>query len=235
MENNEELIFLIAVLVASNGYAWYKYRQEKGKRDKIIRENTLLLADNAIMEADDLKFQLQPHTINNILANLKALSNNLNRGMDALSIMLEYILYYGNQDFVTVEEEIKYLKNYLTMNRLFIMQMDSIRVDDSGLNELAPAFRKKCIPHLITGYFLENAFKHGDLQHPEFLQVMLVLDDKKFEIKVMNKIKKEEPIGSSGIGLSNMRKRLNLLVPGKYKIRSGIDGNAYTSYLKILL
>lgn len=234
MEINEELIILIVGLIATNGFLLYKYNQEKGKRDKIIHENTRLLADNAKMEADDLKFQLQPHTINNILANLKVLSNKLNRGMDALSVILEYILYHGNQDLVSVEEEMKYLKNYLDMNDLFISRIDSIRVDDSGLNRQSSSYRAKCIPHLITGYFFENAFKHGDIHHPQFLKVKLLLDEKRFEMIVINKIRTNQPARSGGLGLTNMSKRLDLLLPGKYQIASGIVGDEYQAHLKIM-
>ncbi len=233
MEKNEELIILIAVLAVSNFYFWYKLSQEKSKRDKLKRENSRLIADNAKMEADDLKFRLQPHTINNILANLKVLSNKLNRGMDALSIMLEYILYHGKQDLVSVEEEMHYLRNYLNLNDLFISQIDSIKVDDSGLNQQVSTFKSKCIPHLITGYFLENAFKHGDIHHPQFLAVKLLLDEEKFEMIVTNKIKSAVASKKGGIGLNNMNKRLDLLVPGKHKIASRIEEDQYEAYLKI--
>jgi LytS/YehU family sensor histidine kinase len=235
MENNEELIYLIAALVGTTGYYFYKYKDEKSKRDKVIRENSRLLADNAKMEADDLKFQLQPHTLNNILASLKVLSNKLNRGMDSLSGILEYILYYGNTHFVSVADEIKYIRLYLGLNDLFINQIDSIKFDDSDVNKQSLLYNAKCMPHLVTAYFIENAFKHGDVNHPDFLKVKLYLDDRKFSINVTNKIKNRPSDNHKGLGLTNMKKRLDLLMPGKAELINQSNDQEYIASLVLQL
>jgi len=84
------------------------------------KENSKLQADNALIEAEKLKFQLEPHTLNNLLANLMAISSKLNRGMEALSEILEYIIYKGNAHFVSGEDEVTFIKKYLTAYYYFL-------------------------------------------------------------------------------------------------------------------
>jgi two-component system LytT family sensor kinase len=165
MENNA---FLIIVLIAIGIWLYIKLKKARKERDEIAIENRNLIADNALLEAEHLKFQLQPHTLNNILANLKVIASKLNKGMDSLSETLDYILYKGNTHLVSVEDELNFIKKYLALNDLFTSEIDSIKTDNSQVKTTSKYYTTKCIPHLITAYFIENAFKHGDVNHPEF-------------------------------------------------------------------
>ena len=91
----------------------------------------------------------------------------------------------------------------------------------------------ECIPHLITAYFLENAFKHGDLNHPEFLRIYISLKNNRFELVVINRVKMNYREKKSGIGLNNMHKRLNLLMQGKFEIKNSCNEEIYQSTLII--
>ncbi|MCF8423851.1 MAG: histidine kinase [Bacteroidia bacterium] len=234
MENNQEFIIIALVSLSISVWLYFKFKNERKLKEKLSKDYTRLMADNALLEAEHLKFQLQPHTLNNILANLKAISNKLNRGMDSLSDTLEYILYKGNKHLVSVEDELDFIKRYLALNDLFISEIDSIKVNDSGVNKSSKQYKDLCIPHLITAYFIENAFKHGDVNHPQFLNIIIRLTDNEFYMSVTNRIKDNYmPKSNGGLGLKNMNKRLELLMDKKYKIDSSKSESNYTSTLTI--
>ena len=234
MKNNEEFIFIALACLLISVWLYFKFKNERKKKEKLSRAYTKLMADNTLLEAEQLKFQLQPHTLNNILANFKAISNKLNRGMDSLSDTLEYILYKGNKHLVSVEDELHFIKRYLALNDLFISEIDSIKVDESEVNKSSKPYKALCIPHLITAYFIENAFKHGDVNHPEFLKIKIRLTGNEFYMSVTNRIRVNYISKSNGgIGLKNMNKRLELLMDKKYAIDCFKSESDYTSTLVI--
>lgn len=234
----DHYIIIVVIIILSFFLCTWFYRMFKVERkrgEQISKENSILLADNALLEVDHLRFQLQPHTINNILANLKLLANKLNRGMDSLSETLDYVLYKGDTHLVTVQDEINFIQKYLALNDLFISEIDAIKFDNSNVDTNCKHFKSACVPHLITGYFIENAFKHGDVNHPQFLNIRLTLSNTSFEMIVTNRIRQKPNPSKGGIGLVNMEKRLELLMSGKYQIKNNFTDNHYYSTLIISL
>jgi two-component system LytT family sensor kinase len=226
-------IILLILLVIAFLWLFKKFKRERKEREKQTKENRMLKTNRSIMEAEYLKFQIQPHTLNNILANLRSISSKLSDGMDSLAETLEYVLYKGNTQFVSVKDEINFIQKYLTLYDLLINEIDSIKVDLSEVDENSSHYFVACIPHLITGYFIENAFKHGDINHPEFLYIQIKLDDKKFEMSVTNKIKERKISSNGGIGIANMNKRLSLLLEDRYEIDQNINDDEYQAILII--
>lgn len=216
------IIWLISKLLA-----------EKKLREKLQKENSKLIADNALLDLEQLKFQLQPHTLRNMVATLHVASKNLYKGSEALSETLDYILYNGNKHLVTVADEINFLESYKSLQGNFVHQINSIKIDKSGINKNSKYYNTACIPHLITAYFIENAFKHGDVNHPEFLNVVLKLTDKTFEMSVVNRINKRSNNNKGGLGLTNMRRRLDFFHSGNFEIKNSCNENEYFSKLTI--
>lgn len=230
--NNQDLIYFLLLIVASICiWLYFKLKAEKKDREKLVKENTKLIADNALLEAEHLKFQLTPHTLNNILQNLQSIAKKLNTGMETLSETLDYILYKGNKHMVSVEEELQFIEKYLELNDLFTSELDSIKLH-KNIQQKSKYYSTPCLPHLISAYFIENAFKHGDIHHPDFLQVSVRLTDSNFELIVKNKIGNRKN-GKGGIGLVNMKKRLELLVNGKYEVKTEELNSIYSSKLLI--
>ena len=227
------LIYLIAFLSAIVIWLYFKLTKEKKQKEIIAKENTKLLADNAMLEADHLKFQLEPHTLNNILAHLKLSASNLNKGMGSLSETLEYILYKGNNHLVCVQDELTFIQEYLRLNELFISELDAINVNYTQVDKNSKFYTFPCIPHLISAYFIENAFKHGEITTKASLRVSLKLTDKEFELTVINRIKQQPTNAKGGLGLNNMKKRLELLVGNKYEIINNSSENEFYSSVKI--
>jgi len=233
--DGQGIIFLLIIFIGISFWLFTKFKKEKKQRTILANENQRLLVENALFEADHLKFQMQPHTLNNILAKLKVIAKKLNKGMDSLSETLDYILYKGHKHFVSIEDEINFIKKYLALNDLFLSQIDSIDFNYSQINENSEHFKSQCIPHLITAYFIENAFKHGDLNHPEFLKIELKLNNTSFEMFVINRFSKKSTEKKGGLGLQNMKKRLDLLVANKYEIKTSCNEQEYFSTLIIHL
>jgi len=231
--DNGAIIFLLLLVIGVCIWLYTKFKSEQKQREKISRENARLLANSALLEAEHLKFQLQPHTLNNILTNLKLIAKKLHNGMDSLSETLDYILYKGNTHLVSVQDEITFITKYLALNDLFISEIDSIKFDSSQVISNSKYFTANCVPHLITAYFIENAFKHGDVNHPEFLKIQLKLSDTTFEMNVVNRIRQKLNGAKGGLGLTNMKKRLDLLLTGKYELKNSCNEQEYISNLII--
>jgi len=241
----DDLLGLLVFLLVVGLPIWFvfkKFRRATAERQRLQsalgdmeRRVLELERENLLLGTEHLKFQLQPHTLNNILANLKAISNKLSRGMDALSSTLEYILYRGRTNLVTVDDEITFIRTYLDLNELFLAELEAIQLDTSELGKHSAFYTKPCIPHLISAYFIENAFKHGDVTHPEFMRIRVKLDNTHFQLHVSNRIRQKPNDKVGGLGLQNMEKRLALLMAGRYTINSSSDHNEHHAILTIQL
>jgi sensor histidine kinase YesM len=166
-----------------------------------------------------LKAQVHPHFLFNTLNNLYGLT--LEKSDDApklvlqLSEILDYILYRCNDKQVPLQEEINNLKNYIEIEKIRYSEKLELKTD----------FPKKIeslrIAPLILLPFVENAFKHGVSNFPgvAFVTIKISLLEKTliFTIKnSKNPLAKKTESYSRGIGLVNVRKRLDLIYSGKY-------------------
>lgn len=210
-------------------------RDQKEERMKLMEEQLeVYYKENKLLEAERYKFQLQPHTLKNLFDQMNTFANKLNKGMESLSSTLEYIFYKGADHYVTVEDELEFIQKYLKLNDLFISEPFAIKWDFSEVDENIKKSKNKRIPHLITAYFLENAFKHGDKTHPEFLRVKVFTTKDAFEIHVINKLRPNSIIRSStGTGLVNMKKRLDIFATNNYEIFNSCNEGEYISKLTI--
>lgn len=246
-DNNEIVLFILALIIIVVWLAIKLNRANKliqkfdklnvdlnTQKDKLHRENSQLIADNAMLEADHLKFQLQPHTLGNVVTTLNAIAKNLHRGTESLAESLNYILYKGNTHLVSVEEEISFIKKYIQLNQILYSDIISTSIDDSQVNKTSKYYNAQCIPHLISAYLVENAYKHGDTTHTDFLKIVLKLSDYSFEMSVVNRLnKKPAENKNGGLGLINMEKRLELLLNGKYEVKRSCNEQEYHSTLII--
>lgn len=228
-------IGLVVVLSIALYWLYQSGVNQRNELEETKKTNEALFYSNRLLEAEQLKFQLQPHTLNNILANLRYFSKSLHRGMESLSDLLDYILYRGKNHRVSIQDEIEFLESYLKLNNLFTQHHDAIQLDTNAINKENKHFNSPCIPHLITAYLIENAFKHGDKDHPNFLQVYLTLRENEFKMRVINRIKHGFIPEKKGIGLQNMRKRLDILNDGHYTIENSCNEEIYETTLSITL
>jgi len=228
------VITVITIFLLISLILWY---QERERRIDFEERINTLESKNKELYTDKLKFQLQPHALSNILMHLQITASKMNKGMDALSETLEYILYEGKQDYVCIEKEVQFIDKYLNLNKLFIQDKSAVVVDKSELDIDSIYYKKKCIPHLFSACFIENAFKHGDLNDKDFLQVSFSIIENTFHFTVKNKIKngviKNDII--SGIGIKNLKERLEILSPEKYSMKYKCTDKFYIAKLSFNL
>lgn len=203
-------------------------------RDELIKENAGLEAENALLQQDNLKIQLEPHTVKNIMGRLQAYASNLSHGMDTMMKTMDYVLYKGSSHTVSVEEEVGFMRSYMDMQAIVRKERDGMVLITDKIDKNSRWYSQPCIPHLVTGYLLENAFKHGDVEHPEFLRVVVSLVGNDFRMEVINMVGRKHGTAAGGIGLKNMEERLESLLDGSFHIEHGpVSSDIYRAVLTI--
>lgn len=231
MEKETVLLIVAGVSVLLLLYYLVSYQSLKKSQIHLRKEFEKLKFRNTDLETHQRKFELKPHTLKNILANIKEMSNQISRSMDSLSSLLEYIFENSEEHYASIQDEVDFIKGYITLQDNFTIGIKNAKFDESLLDEHNPNYHKKVIPHLVSAYLIENAFKHGDSSHPDFLYIQVKLDGDIFEINVTNKIRKNYTPQKVGIGLSNMKSRLRHLNDGKYKYECSQTEEEYKSKL----
>ena len=185
-----------------------------------------------------LKNQVSPHfffnTLNNIYALIEVNSNNAQEAVLKLSKLMRYLLYESEQGETQLDSEIDFMNHYIDLMRLRLFSKVDLQVD------LPTENTNKKVPPLLFIPFIENAFKHGiSYREKSFIHISLKMDDDKIVFSCKNSLGKpseEKPVENhSGIGLENVKKRLNLLFPGEHKLDITQTNNEYNVYLEILI
>ncbi len=171
-------------------------------------------------ELNFLKAQVNPHFLFNTLNNLYYLayskSDNTTKVIAKLSQMMRYMIYDSNCPKVQLIEEIEYMQNYISLERLRLNDHIPLAFDIEGATDSIQ------ITPLILITFLENAFKHGvsNNNNQSWIKVKLNIDSQNLVYSVDNSkvTSKPEAEEKSGIGLLNVKRRLELSYPGKHKL-----------------
>ena len=210
-------------------------QQEKNEMEKNALTTELKLKE---AELKLLKAQIHPHFLFNTLNNLYGLT--LEKSDEApdlvlrLSEILDYILYRCDEKLVPLEEELNTLKNYLEIEKIRYSEKLSL---NTKLPEKVGPFK---IAPLILLPFVENAFKHGVSNYPgnAFVKIDVTLVKKNLFFGIENtrndQIEKEENY-TQGIGLINVRKRLDLVYPEKYILKIDKSSEKFSVNLTIEL
>jgi LytS/YehU family sensor histidine kinase len=195
-----------------------------------------LAVEKLNLERDFLKAQLNPHFLFNTLNNLYGLSlrndEQTPHVIVQLSKMMRYTLYESNTVLVPLEKELEFLKNYVLLEKMRYKDTKSIvfNLDDSNISN-------QMIAPLLTFTFVENAFKYGlKTKGNGFLKIDVSFDNNIFHFKIIND--KEEHMREhefSGIGTVNIRKRLQLLYPGKHELKIEDRGKSFFVEMKLNL
>lgn len=185
------------------------------------------------LELKHLQSQINPHfffnTLNNLYGLIEKDKDKARQLVLKLSDMMRYSIYEGQQEKVTIKEELTYLKNYLELHRMRYHKQIDIRFEEAIENEKA-----EILPLLLIN-LLENAFKHGveNIRIGAFVHLkLIVLDDTVF-FEVKNNFDPEEINDQKGIGLKNLQRRLEIAYPGKHTYSFSNKENIYKAKLKL--
>ncbi len=195
-----------------------------------------LINKNQASELALMKSQINPHFLFNTLNNIYSLANRHDdRALDAmvkLSGIMRYLIYDTQADRVSLEKEVEYLENYLELQRLRLRDPGSVKYTiDGEMGELEIA------PMLLIP-FVENAFKHGDKKAKvPAIKIELDVRSNRLIFNVRNSIPERviEKDQTEGIGLSNLRKRLEILYQHRHKLKISDQNGIYQAYLEIKL
>ena len=203
------------------------------KKNEDLRK--IIETEKVNSELQFLKTQLNPHFLFNSLNAIYSLS--VKKSPDAseaiinLSELMRYMLYEADQDLVPLTKELDYIKNYVQLQRLRLSDSENVGLKISGED------RGKAIAPLIFISFIENAFKYGtDFKGKTNVKINLTIFKEAVHFSVINKIgafKKEAK--SSGVGLQNIKNRLNLLYPNSHDLSVENDGENYCVRLTLKL
>lgn len=229
MENHREMLtirvlvttLLFAIIfIVSTGIriikAWYSAEQE----------NKQIQLEKTTAELSFLKAQVNPHFLFNTLNNIYSLS--LKRSEDTseavllLADMMRYVLSDAQNDHVPLSMETEYISKFIELQKLRLTDKVTIdyRIDGETNNDL--------IAPLILIPFIENAFKFGISTHEQStITVHIAIAENRLKMKVANKLFPHTHLieRSSGIGLVNVKRRLSLLYPERYRLKIEPDLN----------
>lgn len=198
------------------------------------RQNSRIMAlekEKAQAELDLLKQQLNPHFFFNTLNNLYALSltqsKQTSESILQLSELTRYVLYKTKEPTVTVQEEVKYLEDFMWLQQIRLKRKPDIQFTQ----EIAPATPR--IAPLLLIVLVENAFKHGiePAENEAFLHIRLHTGASRLHLTCVNSF--EERTTVAGIGLSNLQRRLALLYPGKHLLKTAIENHTFKAELEL--
>jgi two-component system, LytTR family, sensor histidine kinase AlgZ len=180
-----------------------------------------------------LKAQINPHFLFNTLNNLYYLaftnSPNTTEVIAKLSQMMRYMIYDSNHEKVLLNKEIEYIENYIDLEKLRLNNQIPIHFEVSGeVNQV------KIVP-LILITFLENAFKHGVTNNATdaYILVKLSVENQELIYTVENSKLNSTLHEKSGIGLQNVRRRLDLSYANKYRLEVQDEEKSYKVCLKL--
>ncbi len=220
-------VFTVAVSAA------YKAISDKAKADIWIKEKQ---SEHFKTELSFLRSQISPHFLFNVLNNITALarlkSDDLEPTVMKLSSLMRYMLYETDEDKVIIKNEVEYLQDYIDLQKQ--RYGDELTLEES----LDVKEEWHTIEPMLLIPFVENAFKHGNvlLQNPE-IHIYLEVNNNQLHFTVKNKFEDTKAIKdkTSGIGLANVKRRLELLYPGKHNLAIDKKDNWFTVSLQLIL
>ena len=238
------LILMFGVNLGVKGY--FKNRNDQGKLAELEKQNME-------QQLEYLKYQINPHFFMNTLNNIHALVDidpaKAQETILELSKMMRFVLYEGDKNGVPLSREMEFIRTYVSLMRLRYTDKVTISL------ELPTEVPDKTVPPLMLISFVENAFKHGvSYQHPSFIYIKVEVEQvSSSKFQVSGEEKGQKPRANSqkliftchnskaekpnqeegGMGLQNVKKRLQLLYDDNYTLN--IQDNPETYQVELII
>ena len=234
--NNNIQNFFLSIFFMACASSIYKIINDwaQQRREKVDLQRQTLKS-----ELNFLRSQINPHFLFNTLNSLYALtlkkSDKAPEIVLRLSEMMRYMLYECNERYVTLEKEINYVKNYLELEKIRHKGKCDIEfemIGEVGSQKIAP---------LIFIPFIENSFKHGlNSQIVDgYVDIIMNIKDDSINMNIKNSKSQTKPKApskiSGGVGLVNVKRRLNLLYSEEYQLSIKDTPNEYAVNIDINL
>ena len=221
------LIYVFTVFFAISGFFFFLL-ENWFETQKLAREN--LKSELAL-----LKNQINPHflfnTLNNIDSLIKSNTEKASHTLLKLSEILRYMIYDTNTDKVQLADEIRHIESYIELQKLQFVNRDLVSFNVSGKTS-----NTKVAPMLFIP-FVENAFKHcTDKSLPGAIKITFTIRGKQVLFESENisdptkRINKDE---ASGVGLNILRRRLELIYPGRHALNINEENKTFSVTLSV--
>lgn len=199
---------------------------------------------NAQSENQLLKAQLNPHFLYNTLNNIDALiwldQERASSAVTSLSCLMRYMTYSARQEQVPLSDEAQAVGRLCDLQRLRMARPECLRFDVVNSVSLSTSRRPRMIAPLLLVPLVENCFKHcGSTSETDAIRICLEERDEGLRFSTDNNLPADEENGPStsdsqhGVGLSVLRRRLELLYPGAYAFTAQREGNRFRTMLTI--
>lgn len=250
------LAFIVLILMLAANLGVKNYFRSRDDRKRLAE----LEKQNLEQQLEYLRYQINPHFFMNTLNNIHALVDidpaKAQETIVELSKMMRFVLYEGDKHGVPLTKDMEFIRTYVKLMQLRYTDNVSITLD------LPAEMPDRSIPPLMLISFIENAFKHGiSYQHKSFIDIKVAIsdwtladsqkpDDKSQMLHFLCRNSKADNSGSQpqsnskdddtstqtqkgGVGLANVRKRLDLLYEHNYTLNISDDADIYTVDLLI--
>lgn len=204
------------------------YRSMQSDEDQLRLEK-----QNIQAEMYYLKHQINPHFFMNTLNNIHALvdidTEGAKRSIIELSHMMRYVVYESQTDSISLKKDIDFIESYIELMRIrYPEEVDIL------LNYPRSIVGRVVVPPLIFIVFVENAFKHGvSYKKSSYIHIDIACKGEFVEARIENSACDKRADHKPGIGLENVRKRLDLIYGSRYTLHIDDKPESYCVTLKI--
>ncbi|WP_084647977.1 sensor histidine kinase [Flaviramulus basaltis] len=218
------LIFALSTSIKL-GIEWYRTEKQR----------VLIESQKVNSELSFLKAQLNPHFLFNSLNSIYSLANKQSKettnAIVILSDLMRYMIYEANRELVPLQKEIDYIKNYISLQLLRLKDSSGVKINIHGnLNYN--------IEPLLLISFIENAFKYGtDFKGNTSIIIKITIQNELLNLYVYNIVSSQQSTKSenSGIGLENIKNRLQLLYNNNHTLNIKNQKQSYEVNLTLKL
>lgn len=236
MLENIIVIVLVIVLIIAIIFLYLKNKELENGLQEALEKVEGLHNEIEQRKIENLRFALNPHSFRNTLNTIEYLAKNTYESVNSLSGIFDYMLYDATNQFVPLGQEMRFAQEYLKLYRLQLKPTVNVkfsideRITDS-INE------SKFIAPLIFAHFIENAFKHGNLESDNaFISIKIeLLNENEIIYSVRNLISLNPKNGKGGIGKNTFQERLDLLYKENHHLDYKEEDNVFTANLKLKL
>ena len=224
--NQMHIIILIFMFGANFGIkGYFRGRNIRARLSELEKQNLE-------HQLEYLRCQINPHffmnTLNNIHSLIDVNPEQAQKAIREFAKMMRFILYEENKQDVQLAHELDFVRHYMALMQL--RYTDAVRID----TEIPDNVPESRIPPMILITFVENAFKHGiSYQHDSFVCVKIMVCENELHFVCRNSKVSASNDEKTGIGLVNVRKRLDLLYGRKYNLT--ITDNADVYIVKLVI
>ncbi len=215
-------IFIVSTMLRMANY----YSLQSKQKDILLQEKTAA-------ELQLLKAQINPHFLFNALNNIYALvlikSDNAADSLMSLSQLLRYIIYDASGEKVALDKEIRYLQYYIDLESLRLTNKQALNYNPDINSANYTIMPLTFIP------FIENSFKHSDVNKGGFIKIDLTLKGNLLYFSCKNSFSEKTVDSTGGIGMENSLKRLEIMYAGRHELNIKKENNVFSVELSLEL